>query len=72
MTTLVSISPTQDGLSLHRYETARSGRPVCTHAGAYDVPSVTGPNVEAYRVIGAAQDRVGVKQAQHDRLRQSY
>lgn len=60
MTNLVSINPTHAGVSLHRYETARSGRPICTHDGVYDLESVTGPNVEAYRVIGAAQDRIGI------------
>lgn len=72
MTTLVSINSTEAGLSLHRYETARSGRPICTHGGIYDIPSVTGPNVEAYRVIGAAQDRVGVHLASAAAMQRSY
>lgn len=59
MTTLVSINTTHAGASLHRYETTRSGPPVCTHGGVYDLHSVTAPNVEVYRALGAAQDRIG-------------
>jgi hypothetical protein len=60
MTTLVSINLTHAGASLHRYETARAGGPVCTHAGIYDLETVTATNLQAYRLIGAPQDRVGV------------
>lgn len=59
MTTLVSINSTQTDVSLHRYETARSGLPIRTHGGTYDLAGVTALNVETYRMVGAAQDRIG-------------
>lgn len=67
MTTLVSINSTQTGVSLHRYETARSGLPIRTHGGTYDLDGVTPLNVETYRVVGAAQDRIGIARRQRRR-----